>query len=42
MAEGIDHKPGSDQGLEMAMGRMLQIGVTVAALVVLLGGILYL
>ncbi|MGD0628321.1 MAG: DUF1634 domain-containing protein [Terracidiphilus sp.] len=36
MAEGSDHR------LEMAMGRMLQIGVTVAALVVLLGGILYL
>jgi uncharacterized membrane protein len=36
MAEGSDHK------LEMAMGRMLQIGVTVAALVVLAGGILYL
>ena len=31
-----------DHGLEMAMGRMLQIGVTVAALVVLAGGILYL
>ena len=36
MAEGSDHR------LEMAMGRMLQIGVTVAALVVLVGGILYL
>ena len=33
---------GNDHGLEMAMGRMLQIGVTVAALVVLAGGILYL
>jgi uncharacterized membrane protein len=31
-----------DHGLEMAMGRMLQIGVTAAALVVLVGGILYL
>ncbi len=31
-----------DHGLEIAMGRMLQIGVTVAALVVLVGGILYL
>ncbi len=31
-----------EHGLEMAMGRMLQIGVTVAALVVLAGGILYL
>ncbi|HEX4756335.1 MAG TPA: DUF1634 domain-containing protein, partial [Terracidiphilus sp.] len=31
-----------DRGLEIAMGRMLQIGVTVAALVVLVGGILYL
>jgi uncharacterized membrane protein len=31
-----------DHVLEMAMGRMLQIGVTVAALVVLVGGILYL
>lgn len=36
MAEEREH------GLEMAMGRMLQIGVTVAALVVLAGGILYL
>ena len=33
---------GNDHGLEMAMGRMLQIGVTVAALVVAAGGILYL
>jgi uncharacterized membrane protein len=32
----------SDQRLETAMGRMLQIGVTVSALVVLAGGILYL
>ena len=31
-----------DQRLETAMGRMLQIGVTVAALVVLVGGTLYL
>jgi uncharacterized membrane protein len=31
-----------DQRLETAMGRMLQIGVTVAALVVLVGGALYL
>ena len=31
-----------DHGLEMAMGRMLQIGVTAAALVVLAGGILFL
>ena len=31
-----------DQRLETAMGRMLQIGVTVAALVVLFGGVLYL
>ena len=29
-------------GLERAMGRMLQIGVTVAALVILMGGLLYL
>jgi uncharacterized membrane protein len=36
MAEEREH------GLEQAMGRMLQIGVTVAALVVLAGGILYL
>ena len=36
MAEGSDHR------LEMAMGRMLQIGVTGSALVVLAGGILYL
>jgi uncharacterized membrane protein len=32
----------SDQRLEIAMGHMLRIGVTVAALVVLAGGILYL
>lgn len=31
-----------DHRLETAMGRMLQIGVTVAALVVLFGGVLYL
>jgi uncharacterized membrane protein len=31
-----------DQRLEAAMGRMLQIGVTAAALVVLVGGALYL
>jgi len=31
-----------EHGLEQAMGRMLQIGVTVAALVVLAGGIAYL
>lgn len=31
-----------EHGLEKAMGRMLQIGVTVAALVVLTGGVLYL
>jgi uncharacterized membrane protein len=31
-----------EHGLEQAMGRMLQIGVTVAALVVLAGGIFYL
>src|SRR5271170_3830685 len=30
-----------DQQLEIAMGRMLMTGVTVAALVVLAGGILY-
>ena len=34
--------PGNDQRLEIAMGRMLRIGVTVAALVVLAGGIFYL
>jgi uncharacterized membrane protein len=32
----------SDQRLEIAMGNMLRIGVTVAALVVLAGGTLYL
>lgn len=32
----------ADHGLEQAMGRMLQIGVTIAALVVLAGGVLYL
>jgi uncharacterized membrane protein len=32
----------SDQRLEIAMGQMLRIGVTVAALVVLAGGVLYL
>jgi uncharacterized membrane protein len=31
-----------DQKLEVAMGNMLRVGVTVAALVVLAGGILYL
>jgi uncharacterized membrane protein len=31
-----------DQRLEVAMGEMLRIGVTVAALVVIAGGILYL
>lgn len=31
-----------EHGLEVAMGRMLQIGVTIAALVVLAGGVLYL
>lgn len=34
--------PNDDQCLEIAMGRMLRIGVTVAALVVLAGGVLYL
>lgn len=33
--------PKTDQRLEIAMGQMLRIGVTVAALVVLAGGILY-
>jgi uncharacterized membrane protein len=32
----------SDRRLEIAMGNMLRIGVTVAALVVLVGGVLYL
>lgn len=32
----------SDRRLEIAMGQMLRIGVTVAALVVLAGGVLYL
>ncbi len=32
----------SDRDLEIAMGHMLRIGVTVAALVVLAGGVLYL
>lgn len=32
----------SDHDLEVAMGHMLRIGVTVAALVVLAGGVLYL
>ena len=31
-----------EHSLEMAMGRMLQIGVTIAALVVLIGGLMYL
>jgi uncharacterized membrane protein len=31
-----------EHGLEMAMGRMLQIGVTIAALLVLIGGVIYL
>jgi uncharacterized membrane protein len=34
--------PDKDQNLEIAMGHMLRIGVTVAALVVLAGGVLYL
>jgi uncharacterized membrane protein len=34
--------PRTDQHLEIAMGKMLRIGVTVAALVVLAGGILFL
>ena len=33
---------GREYSLEMAMSRMLQIGVTIAALVVLLGGVMYL
>jgi uncharacterized membrane protein len=33
---------GKDQRLEIAMGHMLRIGVTIAALVVLAGGVLYL
>jgi uncharacterized membrane protein len=32
----------SDRRLEIAMGNMLRIGVTIAALVVLAGGVLYL
>lgn len=32
----------TDQRLEIAMGHMLRIGVTLAALVVLVGGVLYL
>ncbi len=32
----------TDQLLEVAMGRMLRIGVTVAAAIVLIGGVLYL
>ncbi|HUH64191.1 MAG TPA: DUF1634 domain-containing protein [Terracidiphilus sp.] len=32
----------SDHDLEVAMGQMLRIGVTIAALVVLAGGVLYL
>lgn len=31
-----------EHGLEMAMGRMLQVGVLLAALVVLVGGVMYL
>jgi len=33
---------GKEYSLEMAMGRMLQTGVTIAALVVLIGGVMYL
>lgn len=44
--KGEDTQPGvpvdADHGLEQAMGRMLQVGVTVAALVVFVGGVLYL
>ena len=32
----------NEHGLEMAMGRMLQIGVTIAAVIVLIGGVMYL
>lgn len=31
-----------EHGLEMAMGRMLQIGVTIAAMIVFIGGVMYL
>lgn len=31
-----------EHGLEMAMGRMLQIGVTIAAAIVFIGGVMYL
>lgn len=31
-----------EHGLEMAMGRMLQIGVSIAAIVVFIGGVLFL
>lgn len=31
-----------EHGLEMAMGRMLQIGVSIAAVIVLIGGLMYL
>ena len=33
---------GKEYSLEMSMGLMLQIGVTIAAMVVLLGGVMYL
>jgi uncharacterized membrane protein len=41
MAEQI-HGPEKDQRLEIAMGNMLRFGVTASAIVVLLGGVLYL
>ena len=31
-----------EHGLEMAMGRMLQVGVSIAAIVVFIGGVLFL
>lgn len=31
-----------ERGLEVAMGRMLQVGVTIAALLALIGGLMYL
>ena len=32
----------NDHGLEIAMGRMLQVGVTIAAAIVFIGGVMYL
>ena len=39
---GLKSAPASDRRMELVMGRLLQIGVTLASAVVLIGGVLYL